>query len=80
VRRGVSSVKLTPARRRGLHAIAAKHPEPARRSNETNVRLGYCYWQSADWLVEHGYATFHSWTYVALTEKGVQLARDQGLL
>ncbi len=48
------SEKLTPARRRGLAALAQAAPAPARVSNVTDVERGYVYWQTARWLVVQG--------------------------
>jgi hypothetical protein len=47
--------KLTPARRGGLEALAAR-PTAARRSNRTDWEHGYVYWQTADWLVDQDLA------------------------
>jgi hypothetical protein len=69
--------KLTDPRRRGL--LAALHPA-ARISNVTDERLGYVYWQTAEWLIANGHATRGSDVANArleLTAEGRQLALEQ---
>lgn len=76
-------MKLAPGRRRAVEVLAARHPEPCRRSNDTSLGVGYVYWQSVDWLEERGYVTVdRSTSYAAtrLTEAGVELARAEGVL
>lgn len=71
--------RLTEARRRGLEVLLDRR---GRRSNETNRQVGYVYWQTADWLVENGYAEVIAGTAgycLALTKKGRELARAEGV-
>jgi hypothetical protein len=71
--------RMSAARRRGLKALVVKGGT-GRRSNVTDVSLGYCYWQTADWLVEKGFAYFPSGSdIVSLTDRGRDLAREVGL-
>lgn len=73
---------LTPARRRSLAVLAHGL---ARRSNVTRANVDHrgelvC-WQTADWLVEQGLAYYPGGPPVlALTDKGRNLARSEGLL
>jgi len=70
--------ELTGPRRRGLEALLAKYPDVGRRSNVTDAKLGYVYWQTADWLVAEGLAYFPSGeTILGLTAQGLKLARGR---
>ena len=46
-------MKLTAARMRGLEALSRVYPGAGRISNVTDSRVGYVYWQTAGWLMEH---------------------------
>ena len=50
----MTSTKITPARRSALEVLVS-HSNP-RVSNSTEGDLGLIYWQTAEWLLEHGYA------------------------
>ena len=80
-------MKLTPARRSGLEVLAITGY--ADYSNETKVQPrgdfgGRIYWQTADWLLENGYArtTDGSRTSPSLviTDAGRRLAAELGAL
>lgn len=70
----MTTPKLTPARRRALAALA-QHDGIGRYSNTTDPDAGTIYWQTADWLITHGYAT-RGPDFLTLTHAGRQLAQE----
>jgi ParB/RepB/Spo0J family partition protein len=76
--------KLTAPRRAGLEVVAKWHPAAVARSNST-ADSGLVYWQTADWLVEQGYAspaagqTARHYSEFGLTDKGADLCRSEGI-
>lgn len=81
-------LKITPARREALRALIepdARRPRrrQGRRSNVTNVKFGYVYWQTADWLVANELAFIdlrRGAEALLLTARGLELAGREGLL
>jgi len=80
------TLNITAARSRGLRILAARYPASVYRSNQSSDKSGYpgsVYWQSADWLVDNGFA---EWTYGArdgalrLTKAGETYCRQVGFL
>lgn len=78
-------MRLTPARRHALDVLAHtdRHHGVARYSNHTtrpDDPWPGIYWQSADWLVAHGYAviTRHGRERVAITDAGRALHAELG--
>lgn len=74
--------RLTEARRRGLEVLLDRRGRRRLVSFERNAHVGYVYWQTADWLVENGYAEVIAGTAgycLALTKKGRELARAEGV-
>lgn len=65
---------LTKAR---LGALTVLNGGPARYSNDTVITPdSRCiYWQSADWLIEHGYAERATGNTVAITAAGTERLR-----
>lgn len=79
----VDTLRWTTPRSRAFVILAKRHPEPARRSNDTNQDVGYIYWQTADWLVEVGLAKLGTgvlYAEIRLTTAGERHARQLGLL
>lgn len=69
-------VKLSRARQRGLEVLD-RHGS-CRRSNYTccpnmAVHAGAVYWQTADWLIEHGYAVEPVVNRIELSDAGRNL-------
>ena len=66
---------LTPARKRALAVLATG--EPARISNATDAAKRYVYWQTADWLLQHGLALKSAdLQTISITEVGRAAAGD----
>jgi len=62
-------IKFSPARHRALEELVGNGGE-ARISNRTDV--GAVYWQSANWLVDHGLARLVTLDRIEVTDLGRQ--------
>jgi hypothetical protein len=71
-------LKLTPAVLQVVGILARQGP--CRRSNVTDSIAGYVYWQSADWLIQRGWARSRTANTVELTAKGHEMAAGKGLI
>jgi hypothetical protein len=83
------AMRLTTARRRGLEVLAKTRT--AHRSNVTALhesqtvgRVGFVYWQIAEWMVDYGLATAKPGASQAdgllvLTDAGEKLAGEEGM-
>jgi hypothetical protein len=83
---------LTPARRRGLEALAANHPNPCRRTSihiQPDPNRAGVYWQTADWLTGQGLAAeapldlahrpVRDGVYLRLTPAGLERCAQLGI-